>query len=174
MPIKKEDKAALKRAKDLAKKIEEALGELNEDENPLLPKWLKELNKLKKKIKKAQKNPETLDGDKVKDIVTDLIMFIPKQLPLPKPLIKALEVIAKYIGLLLGAAWGFAQEIAWGRFEKCLEGAPKPLTEETVRKCAKGSSWDKDTERWVLAQWKLRQLELIEKSDKKETKPVEK
>lgn len=170
MPLKKKDKAALKRAKDLAKKIEEALGELDEDENPLLPEWFKELNKLKKKIEEAQENPETMDGDKVKDIVTDLIMFIPEQLPLPKPLKEALRKIAEYIGLLLGAAWNFAQKTAWNRFIKRLRFAPRPLKEEDIRKAAREAAPTSGTERWILAQWKLQQLKLAKKADKKQAK----
>ena len=121
---------------DIVNGIEEAIEAYNEGQEAAdqVEELSEELDDFRDRIESARDDPESLSGEVYTQLIIDMMMVIPKKLPIPKSLLLFLEAAIRVVALLLGAAVDFSVGITRNRFRAL---APNGATAQEAQDAAK-------------------------------------
>ena len=111
-----------------------------------------EINGLLERVKEAREDPGSMTGDSYGELLTDITKFGGDQLPLTKPMSKAIGVASHAISSLIGLETDFAIRIIAKRFVD--SGGNSEMSEEDAKALAKKVSWDSTSQAAVFLWWR--------------------
>ena len=139
--------AKLKELQDAVDAIKEAIEEGQEAvEN--IEEVTEQLEELTDRINDARDNPESLDAEGYGDLVRDLIMVVPDNLPLPDKAKQAIGLLAEVVAAFIQGAVGIALSLLARRFRDNLRSGMTP------EEAAQASSNTRMEQAWLLLQYK--------------------
>ncbi len=147
-----------------SEELAEALGTLEEGLEELKSgaekseKVTKEINGLLERVKEAREDPGSMNGDSYGELLTDITKFGGDQIPLTKPMSKAVEVASTAISSLIGLETDFALRIITKRFVDL--GGNFEMSEEEAKALSQQVSWDSTSQAAVFLWWRRGMPEL--------------
>jgi len=107
---------------------------------------------LLERVKEAREDPGSMNGDSYGELLTDITKFGGDQLPLTKPMAKAIEVASTAISSLIGLETDFALKIISKRFVDL--GGNSEMSEEEPKALSQRVSWDSTSQAAVFLWWR--------------------